>query len=218
LRTDPRCLALKTRLDELVAIRAREGIVIPHWEDADGPTECVFVHAQDFKALIWESAMPTAEYARWYLDTDLTSTYEYERTLLQVLQSQAPGTWSLKLPSHAGTGPDTGSADGASISRCPSVPSSGALIRSAMRQPCGVRIPQASDRTRSWPGPGSSMTRTETGPPRSTEARIGSSSLSTESSYLYDCNRISGIIEDNLLEIAERRPAREARWLLPSLP
>lgn len=101
LRTDPRCLALKTRLDELVAARAREGIVIPHWEDADGPTECVFVHAQDFKALIWESAMPTAEYARWYLDTDLTSTYEYERTLLQVLQSQAPGTWSLKLPSHA---------------------------------------------------------------------------------------------------------------------
>ena len=31
----------------------------------------------------------------------MTSAYEYERSLLQVLQSGAPGVWSLKMPSHA---------------------------------------------------------------------------------------------------------------------
>src|SRR5262249_1637105 len=31
----------------------------------------------------------------------LHSAYEYERTVLQVLQSAAPGAWSLKMPSHA---------------------------------------------------------------------------------------------------------------------
>ena len=101
LRTDPRCLALKDRLEEHAALRASQGIKIPHWEDADGATECAFVHGQDFRTFLWESAMPTPEYSQWFLAADITCTYEYERLLLQVLQSQAPGTWSLKLPSHS---------------------------------------------------------------------------------------------------------------------
>ena len=43
--------------------------------------------------------MPTAMYADWLLQTDMSSAYAYERTVLQMLQSRAPGTWSL--PSHA---------------------------------------------------------------------------------------------------------------------
>ena len=31
----------------------------------------------------------------------MTSTYAYERLVLQMLQSRAPGIWSLKMPSHA---------------------------------------------------------------------------------------------------------------------
>jgi len=31
----------------------------------------------------------------------MTSTYVYERTVLQILQSRAAGVWSLKMPSHA---------------------------------------------------------------------------------------------------------------------
>jgi Sulfotransferase family len=31
----------------------------------------------------------------------MSSAYEYERLVLQMLQSRAPGTWSLKMPSHA---------------------------------------------------------------------------------------------------------------------
>jgi len=68
---------------------------------ADGPTECSFVHNQDFKAMLWEAYMPTSRYSDWCLQADMTSAYEYERSVLQLLQSQAPGTWSLKMPSHA---------------------------------------------------------------------------------------------------------------------
>jgi hypothetical protein len=31
----------------------------------------------------------------------MTRAYAYERSVLQLLQSRAPGTWSLKMPSHA---------------------------------------------------------------------------------------------------------------------
>ena len=72
-----------------------------HWDEADGPTECVFVQNQDFKAYLWEAFMPTPAYADWLLQTDMSSAYAYERMVLQVLQSRAPGTWSLKMPSHA---------------------------------------------------------------------------------------------------------------------
>ena len=101
LRNDPRCLAKKAQLDELAAALQEAQFPVPHWEEADGPTECTFILNQDFKALIWDMIMPSTAYGDWFLDADLTSAYEYERMTLQVLQSKAPGTWSLKMPSHA---------------------------------------------------------------------------------------------------------------------
>ena len=101
LRNDPRCLAKKAQLEELAAALEETQTPIPHWEDADGPTECTFLHNQDFKAFLWEAFMPTSAYSDWLLTTDMTSAYEYERSVLQILQSGAPGTWSLKMPSHA---------------------------------------------------------------------------------------------------------------------
>lgn len=101
LRTDPRCLALaevdRVILDHLVS----SGFGVPHWDEADGPTECMFLHEQDFKGLLWDAWTPTTHYAEWLFETDVTSAYEYQRRILQVLQSRAPGTWSLKMPSHA---------------------------------------------------------------------------------------------------------------------
>lgn len=101
LRTDARCLARKAQLDELAAALKAARFPIPHWEEADGPTECTFVQNQDFKSSLWEAFMPTPAYSDWLLETDLTSAYDYERLVLQVLHSDAPGTWSLKMPSHA---------------------------------------------------------------------------------------------------------------------
>lgn len=101
LRTDPRCVAKKAILDDFAEVLETSQTPVPHWEDADGPTECTFVQNQDFKAFLWEAFMPTPAYSDWLLSVDMASAYEYERTLLQVLQSRAPGSWSLKMPSHA---------------------------------------------------------------------------------------------------------------------
>ena len=101
LRTDPRCLKKKGELEVLAEGLKAANIPLVHWDEADGPTECLFVQNQDFKAYLWESFMPTPEYAEWLLATDMTSAYAYERKVLQMLQSRAPGTWSLKMPSHA---------------------------------------------------------------------------------------------------------------------
>ena len=96
LRTDPRCLAMieedRQRDDPFRHI---------HYEAPDGPTECTFVMAHDFKSLFVESLGAWPAYSKWMLETDLTSAYEYHHLFLQVLQSKAPGTWCLKLPSHA---------------------------------------------------------------------------------------------------------------------
>jgi len=101
LRTDPRCLAKLELQRKMVEGMRAAGIIPPHWEDADGPTECIFVQDQDFKALCWDSWQPNDVYSDWLMQCDMTSAYEYERLVLQILQSQAPGRWSLKMPSHA---------------------------------------------------------------------------------------------------------------------
>lgn len=101
LRTDPRCLKKKAELDLLAEGLKAANIPMVHWDEADGPTECMFVQNQDFKAYLWEAFMPTSAYADWLLEVDMRSTYAWEYSVLQMLQSRAPGIWSLKMPSHA---------------------------------------------------------------------------------------------------------------------
>ena len=102
LRTDPRCLALLEQQQNILKFVKEANMALPHWEDADGPTEDMFIHNQDFKGLSWDAFLATQRYAQWLFDeTDMTTTYEYQKRYLQVLQSTAPGTWSLKMPSHS---------------------------------------------------------------------------------------------------------------------
>lgn len=102
LRTDPRCLALLEQQQNILKFVKEANMPLPHWEDADGPTEDMFIHNQDFKGLSWDAFLATQRYAQWLFDeTDMTTTYEYQKRYLQVLQSTAPGTWSLKMPSHS---------------------------------------------------------------------------------------------------------------------
>lgn len=102
LRTDRRCLALLEEQRKILEVVKQAKIPLPHWEDADGPTEDMFIHNQDFKGLSWDSFLSTSRYAEWLFDeTDMTTTYEYQKRYLQVLQSTAPGAWSLKMPSHS---------------------------------------------------------------------------------------------------------------------
>ena len=102
LRTDPRCLALLQEQQQMLAAMKQANLSLPHWEDADGPTEDMFIHNQDFKGLSWDAFLVTPRYSQWLLEkADMTSAYEYQKRFLQVLQSKAPGTWSLKMPSHS---------------------------------------------------------------------------------------------------------------------
>jgi hypothetical protein len=102
LRTDPRCLALLEEQQNIIAFIKEAKLPIPHWEDADGPTEDMFIHNQDFKGLSWDAFLPTSQYAEWlFNEADMSSTYEYQKLYLQVLQSTAPGIWNLKMPSHS---------------------------------------------------------------------------------------------------------------------
>jgi hypothetical protein len=102
LRTDPRCLALLEEQHKILEMVKQAKVALPHWEDADGPTEDMFIHNQDFKGLSWDSFLSTSRYAEWlFHETDMTTAYEYQKRYLQVLQSTAPGAWSLKMPSHS---------------------------------------------------------------------------------------------------------------------
>lgn len=95
LYSDARCLAM------IEEDKKGSPIAHIHYEAPNGPTECTFVMAHDFKSLLVESFAAYREYSEWYLQADLTSAYAYHHLFLQVLQSKAPGTWCLKLPSHA---------------------------------------------------------------------------------------------------------------------
>ncbi len=71
-----------------------------HYEAPDGPTECVTILAQDFKSLQWSCLANVPGYDAWLLSCDHASAYAYHRRELQLLQSRAPGRWTLKTPHH----------------------------------------------------------------------------------------------------------------------
>lgn len=98
LKSDPRCVAKKQMQEQIFP---NLPFSVPHWEWADGPTECIFIHAQDFKALSWDARIVSREYAEYLLHCDMSSAYAYQKRVMRVLQSQAPGRWVLKMPSHA---------------------------------------------------------------------------------------------------------------------
>ena len=73
-----------------------------HREEADGPTECITVMAQDWKSLMWETLANVPSYGQWLLSADHHSAYEHHKLALQILQSGGVrGHWALKSPHHA---------------------------------------------------------------------------------------------------------------------
>ena len=98
LTTDPRCVAKKAMQEQILP---QIPFGVPHWEWADGPTECIFVQAQDFKALSWESRIASRDFSDYMLHCDMSTAYDYQKKVMRVLQSQAPGRWALKMPSHS---------------------------------------------------------------------------------------------------------------------
>ncbi len=99
LYDDPRALA---RLEQEKAMLAANPDMGKYYRlSAIYPNECVYFMAHDFKTLMLESRGKLPNYRDWLFSTDMTSAYEYHKRFLQLLQADAPGTWNLKMPSHA---------------------------------------------------------------------------------------------------------------------
>jgi len=96
--TDPRIDAARASAGMMEALNP--GFQAIHYEAPDGPTECVAVLAQDFKSLLWECVANVPSYGAWLLTCDQRSAYDYHHRVLRMLQSRAPGRWTLKTPHH----------------------------------------------------------------------------------------------------------------------
>jgi hypothetical protein len=96
--TDPRCEQARVAAEAMYAINPEFKAM--HYEAADGPTEDVAVLSQDFKSQLWSVVANVGAYDEWLLACDQRSAYDYHRRVLALLQSSAPGRWSLKTPHH----------------------------------------------------------------------------------------------------------------------
>jgi hypothetical protein len=73
-----------------------------HVELGDEPAECVWVMGRDFKSYIWLVPTQVPNYFEWLLhEADMEAAYRHHRRSLQLMQSAAPGRWTLKWPIHA---------------------------------------------------------------------------------------------------------------------
>lgn len=99
LKTDPRALAKLEQERAMLAARPDAGKF--YRGSAIYPNECVFFMAHDFKTLMIESKGILPKYGEFIFSCDMTSSYEYHKKFLQLLQADAPGVWNLKKPSHS---------------------------------------------------------------------------------------------------------------------
>ncbi len=100
LYTDPRALARLAQERAMLAVNPEMGKYYRF--SAIYPNECLFFMGHDFKNVNWEARGKLPNY-RDYLfgDVDMKPAYAYHKRFLQILQSEAPGIWNLKMPSHA---------------------------------------------------------------------------------------------------------------------
>jgi len=99
LHAGPRYQAMQDKTQ--MALKYMPEIAAIHYEDADSPTECQFAMAPSFCAQVYESQADIPSYRQWfYHEADYLPAFRFEKRLLQVLQAETPGRWTLKNPWH----------------------------------------------------------------------------------------------------------------------
>lgn len=99
LHSDPRCLAEQQRLT--MAVQYAPQIAAAHYEDADSPTECQFAMALSFCSQIFDSTVHIPSYGQWFLhEASYLPALRFHKQLLQLLQAESAGRWTLKNPWH----------------------------------------------------------------------------------------------------------------------
>ena len=97
---DPRIATTEANMAMQDEMNPRLAALVP--SAPTGPMECQELMALDFRAHYFSAFAHLPSYTDWLLDADLTSTYRYERRVLQLLQWGEPAgrPWRLKCPSH----------------------------------------------------------------------------------------------------------------------
>ncbi|MDB5424521.1 MAG: hypothetical protein JWQ29_1937 [Phenylobacterium sp.] len=98
-RTDPR-IAKAENLNQLVQAMIPEHDSM-HRAGADLPVESIELEYLSFLSEIFPIILQVPSYAAYLKGRDLTSTFEWQRTILKLLQSRYRGRhWLMKSPSH----------------------------------------------------------------------------------------------------------------------
>jgi Sulfotransferase family len=99
LHSDPRCHAEQARLE--LAVKFAPQIAAAHYEDADSPSECQYSMQLSFCAQIFESNLDIPSYQEWFENrASYLPTFRFHKQLLQLLQAENGGRWTLKNPWH----------------------------------------------------------------------------------------------------------------------
>ena len=99
LHSDPRAATEQQRL--ATAVKYAPQIAAAHYEDADSPTECQYAMALSFCAQIFDSSVHIPSYGDWLLHkASYLPAFRFHKQLLQLLQSENGGRWTLKNPWH----------------------------------------------------------------------------------------------------------------------
>lgn len=99
LHSDPRCISEQERLT--MSIKFAPQIAAAHYEDADSPSECQFAMAPSFCAQLFDSNLHIPSYHHWFLrGASYLPAFRFHKRLLQLLQAENGGRWTLKNPWH----------------------------------------------------------------------------------------------------------------------
>ncbi len=98
LKTDPRYHAQVAKGE--MALQYMPHIAAIHWEDADSPSEDQYAMAQSFCSQIFDSQVHIPSYRQWFFGADYTPAFRFQKQILQVLQENNGGQWTLKNPWH----------------------------------------------------------------------------------------------------------------------
>jgi hypothetical protein len=99
--SDPRHAAAQARWEGLQRLHAYQAAWHPM--DPDHISEDGELQMQDFSSYVWEFSLWAPQWRDYYFAHDQTPHYEYEKTMLQILQWQRGGErrrWIVKAPQH----------------------------------------------------------------------------------------------------------------------
>ena len=99
LSTDLRCGAQRQMLNAMLQIAPQ--IAAAHFEEADSPTECQYAMQLSFCAEMFDSILHIPSYRHWFFhQTGYREAFAFHKQLLQLLQENNGGRWTLKNPWH----------------------------------------------------------------------------------------------------------------------